>query len=578
MKTFLQFFEAKVYPRIGMISLILALLALFSSLLMVYTKFSTTISYISHFFTFVDLKLMRVDFFDVRGGTFTGGDTYRGNGLNLAFNFLFVLASLVFIYTKKKVQHLLQFVFALILFSEALAIVLLFFFQFNQFTLANPISLLFLVRDIVIFLLSFGFLRLSDKKLQEELAAQSTEDKPQLSYINASKYKRFFHLLIDSFLFMILTFNAFMFLPRGFLNGMSSMIGERYTLTFLFFFSALAYYTFFEVLFQRTPAKYLTQTFVMGVKQTQLTFGTVFKRSLSRKIPFNSFSFLGERGWHDSISDTQVLSLNKNKVAYKYLLLLPAIALFFFLNYQFNEFRKDYVTAQTQKGMLQGELKALEQGLENIKPADMISLKRTSRYYNKASHFFRVLKVEGERLTLAKIEKTYKHKTLEDIYFFYESAPNTFETIQVDKDYIRKGICEDYKLFGGFEDCGYNYFENEEKLRVYSIDSPFEPAIHFDNRFRNSVDMETVRFESLGANCQLINVEVLEGEVEVNAYLPQKLNQINDDFKLRINFKEAYGSPYKLKMVVQSEIDPSLKYIYEYRSEDVFNVELVKVN
>ncbi|MCK8522992.1 hypothetical protein M0D21_15550 [Aquimarina sp. D1M17] len=577
MKTFLQFFENKVISKIGNISLALALLGLISSFLTIYTEYSKTALWLSHFFSFVDLNLMRIDIFDIRGGTFTGGDTFGGNGLNLAFNFVFLLASIIYIYSKKKEKHLLQFIYAVIHFSAWVSIVIFVFSQFRRFTLLEPLAVLFVLRDIIILLLSYGVLKLTDKKLSDSLQENVLEGEGKLPYVNASKYKRFLHLIIDSFLLMGLTFNAFRILPRDFLNGMLSLFGDRYALTILFIFSAIAYYVFFETIFKRTPAKYLTQTFVTGTEKAVVTSDLILGRSLSRKIPFNTFSFLGTTGWHDSISNTKVVSLNRNKRDYKYLLLFPAIALFFFLNYQFNEFRQDYVIAKTQNGILNAEVKAIEYGLKNLKSTDIISLKRTGGAYYDASHFLKVLKVEGETVTLAKIEKTYKQKTLEDIDFLYESNPEGFETIEVDKEYIRQGICTEYGLFGGFGDCGFKYFEDEENMRIYSIDNSFEPVIHFDYRYQNSADRITIEFESHGVACQLTKIEVLEGDVEASGRLPQKITTFSDDFEITVKFNEEVGDPFKLKLVFESEIDPSLKYNYTFESDGIFVLDLVKV-
>lgn len=35
---------------------------------------------------------------------------------------------------------------------------------------------------------------------------------------------------------------------------------------------------------------------------------------MARMVPFEAFSFLGERGWHDSWSGTQVVEVRKPKV------------------------------------------------------------------------------------------------------------------------------------------------------------------------------------------------------------------------------------------------------------------------
>lgn len=75
----------------------------------------------------------------------------------------------------------------------------------------------------------------------------------------------------------------------------------------------LAYYFLMESLTNKTIGKFVTNTIVVlpnGEKPTTLN---IFKRSLCRLIPFDALSFLGEngKGWHDSISNTYVVDVNK---------------------------------------------------------------------------------------------------------------------------------------------------------------------------------------------------------------------------------------------------------------------------
>ncbi len=577
MKTVLQNIESKVSNRIGVISLLLASLGLLSSLLTIYTEYSEVIIWLSYFLKYVDLNIMRVDIFDIRGGSFTGGDTFNGDGLNLAFNFIFLLASIIYLYSKKKEKHLLQFVYAVIHFSTWISLLIFIFNQFKRFTLLEPLAIPFLIRNLILLLLSYIILKITDKKLRSIVKDNEFPESEKSKYIKASKYKRFLHLIIDSFLYIGLTFNAFIILPRDFLNSLVQLLGERYALTFLFLFSSIIYYVFFEVLFQRTPAKYLTQTFVTGTEKIAVKSDTILARSFSRKIPFNTFSFLGDTGWHDSISKTKVLSLNGNKRDYKYLLVLLAMALFFLLNYQFNEFRIDYVTYKKQNGILESEVKAIEYSLDNLRVNDIISLKRTSGHYYDASHFLKVLKIEDESLTIAKIEKTYKQKTLEDIDFLYELNPDNFEKVQISKDNIRKGICNEYGFFNGYNDCGFKYFEDEENMRIYSIDNSFEPVVHFDYMYRNGKNRITIEFESHGVTCELVKAEVLQGDVEISARLPQKITTFNSDFNLSVIFKEKVGD-FKLLLVFKNEIDQSIDYKYTFESDGVFKLNLMKVH
>jgi len=68
-----------------------------------------------------------------------------------------------------------------------------------------------------------------------------------------------------------------------------------------------AYYTFFEGIWARTPGKFLFGTRVEDEDGGKPSIGQVMGRTLCRFIPFEAFSFFGERGWHDSIPKTRVV-------------------------------------------------------------------------------------------------------------------------------------------------------------------------------------------------------------------------------------------------------------------------------
>ena len=60
----------------------------------------------------------------------------------------------------------------------------------------------------------------------------------------------------------------------------------------------------------KTLGKYITKTRVVMEDGSRPKPADIILRSLCRLIPFNAFSFLGDegRGWHDSMSDTYVVS------------------------------------------------------------------------------------------------------------------------------------------------------------------------------------------------------------------------------------------------------------------------------
>lgn len=63
----------------------------------------------------------------------------------------------------------------------------------------------------------------------------------------------------------------------------------------------------------RTIGKYITGTKVMTTDGQVPTAYEFFIRNISRLVPFDILSFLGENGWHDSWSDTRVINVKNYK-------------------------------------------------------------------------------------------------------------------------------------------------------------------------------------------------------------------------------------------------------------------------
>lgn len=67
------------------------------------------------------------------------------------------------------------------------------------------------------------------------------------------------------------------------------------------------YYAIFETLTGGSPAKLLLGRTVIDQFGQRPDAGKIFLRSLSRIVPFEAFSCLGERGWHDTWTKTYVV-------------------------------------------------------------------------------------------------------------------------------------------------------------------------------------------------------------------------------------------------------------------------------
>ena len=91
---------------------------------------------------------------------------------------------------------------------------------------------------------------------------------------------------------------------------MNGLVDRLFTALFLVVF----YCTVESSLNGKTLGKFITKTRAVKLDGTKMDFNTVLKRSFSRIVPFEPFSFLGDdppTGWHDRWSDTKVVDETK---------------------------------------------------------------------------------------------------------------------------------------------------------------------------------------------------------------------------------------------------------------------------
>ncbi|HLW61896.1 MAG TPA: RDD family protein [Flavobacterium sp.] len=131
----------------------------------------------------------------------------------------------------------------------------------------------------------------------------------------ADKGLRFVNLLIDLIFFFLFLFGV------GFVAGLLLYLINPYSTFFedlgelnpfldRIFTSILIVFYYFgmETLTKgRTIGKFITGTKVVTLEGELPTANIFLKRSLCRIIPFETFSFLGDNGWHDSIPKTTVV-------------------------------------------------------------------------------------------------------------------------------------------------------------------------------------------------------------------------------------------------------------------------------
>jgi hypothetical protein len=144
----------------------------------------------------------------------------------------------------------------------------------------------------------------------------SREKKPRIMYVQqgterfgqfdpADKGLRFANRLIDSLVIIY-------FLYSRLIEGRLLMkVGRHNEYLMLFLIEAaliIAYYLLLEGIFKTTAGKCATNTVITDEDGNSPGFTKILGRTFARLIPFDALSFLGRRGWHDSMSGTYVVA------------------------------------------------------------------------------------------------------------------------------------------------------------------------------------------------------------------------------------------------------------------------------
>lgn len=122
---------------------------------------------------------------------------------------------------------------------------------------------------------------------------------------------RFLHYIIDFAITYALAVVMTAFMGPSFLRVFvfPMHIGSSwYEVNLLYPIITLLYYAILESTIGRTVGKFATNSYVIDEYANLAKAPQIILRSFCRFIPFNAFSCLGDRGWHDMISKTYVVS------------------------------------------------------------------------------------------------------------------------------------------------------------------------------------------------------------------------------------------------------------------------------
>ncbi|RZK71457.1 MAG: hypothetical protein EOO85_20025 [Pedobacter sp.] len=287
--------------------------------------------------------------------------------LNIVLNVLMIGSALVYYFSKGKEIRFLRFLLGVVLFSKFIAVLSsTLFIIFGDFEIGRYR----LISNLLYYIFQIGFVYGSYKLLvylnaQRELEIVYNGD-PEIvpaSYVVASDWERFMHLIFDFLItYMssapLVSFMIHQDTVRNSLNTLESMIGPRPSMLLIAGVFRFTYYFLFEFLLQSSPAKFLTETRVVSDNGAPLMAGNIIWRTLYRFVPFDAFSFvLGNTGWHDRWSKTSVVKEKRTGIKGTWYFLVPlGVVLLMTLGYVAEQYNRSYNSMRyhqrvTEKGL-----------------------------------------------------------------------------------------------------------------------------------------------------------------------------------------------------------------------------------
>jgi hypothetical protein len=230
-----------------------------------------------------------------------------------------------------------------------------------------------------------------------------------------------------------------------FLEFMQTHFGERGSIYIFAFVFRLIYYPFCEIILGATPAKLLTETFVVDYAGNKPDTGRIFLRTFARFIPFEAFSFFGRNGWHDYVTQTHVCREARTGVKGRwYFLVFPAFLLIGLGSYFGHEWYQDYQSRQYSIKEHRNKIEAIENGLKHLTNEDVIQIEDVNNRYSSEELYLKVEEIDHDELLVAVLEKhgDYSH-SLYALEKIYNLNKNYLSTIPVKLSDLKKAYTLD---------------------------------------------------------------------------------------------------------------------------------------
>ena len=494
------------------------------------------------------------------------------NYLELTFFAFILIGAIAYTYSKAKETRIIRFAFSIFLFSKLLGIISFIIspIVYAQYFRYDLMSMLWWGLGLTNCAAWAYISYILVKHLNSEKSLDYFPGKPSITgdklYVDTPKMQRVTHWILD-ILFSLLIGSVFVInLGRPIFAFLEQFLGDRFTLYIVFSITQILYYPFFEILFGATPAKLLTESRVVNADGSRIDFAKGLVRTITRKIPFEPFSYLGMgNGWHDSLSGTIVVKEKQTGIAAKYyLLIIPFFILIGVLSYFGHEELEDYRYRQSEKASFQEKVDRFDRYLSHLKDNYIIEIKDLEESYGP-SVYLKVDDIGNEKVVCSYFQMKDYYPSGYDIEREFLRNQYTYPIVEVKVKDLIDAITKDYEKYNHNERNGAPLLGNGKKYEIVEIYRLYTPLIESSG---SSIRDEYINFSlrNKGGSGQLTAITNIEGELEWQMELPLQIESAGTygGSSISLNaIKYKQGRTYKFSFAVRDSIGGIQNYIVE---------------
>ncbi len=501
--------------------------------------------------------------------------------MHLVFYLLMLLSGILFMVRGYKESRLLSFCLSIFLLAHIL------------YVCSNLVGLVMYRKELhlLLWLLAYAitnalwswfFWYMLKKIMQEQTLttrAYETDGTVTHSYELASNWQRFFHLIMDRIVCLLVLSPVLYALirPLHSIRFDRNAMGELLLIA-LISWCMFVYYLLFEGVLGSTPGKLLTGTQVCDENGNRPNFGSICIRTLSRLVPFEAFSCFG-RGWHDQWSRTYVLrQVNKGVKGGYYFLLIPLLALLIFItNWGFHKYERHKVYVDRQE-KYNAKIKGIADHWVHLSTNDFIQLNPVPSTYSSKVFYLKTEEIKQDSIVFSKLFLPYQYRKLQPIeareaYLFEEAHERIAIHRKAVEGLLAKGYADYVEQKGASLLIGGSGYEIED---IYNLAGPEIRNVDRDRNPGYVNDGELRLFlENYGTAAEVLSIQadnpkqpwimdtVFAAGVVRGGESKQPANVVLSSYSYKP------GTPYKLQITLKSFNNGQVHhYIVEGKDSD----------